>query len=175
MKSADRILARRYARAFDALSQDSTQAAARFETLQHAAHALRAVQAYMQDPAFSSAEKAAWIEDVLQGDRAVAGFICALVQAKRYYLLDSCVEEVGLLLDERLGRVRAHVQTAFELSDGQKKRVEEALGRFSGKSACVQYQTDPALLGGLRAQIGDVLIDGTLKAKFEKLKQELTK
>ena len=175
MKSADRILARRYARAFDALSQDSAQAAARFEALQQAAQALHAVRAYMQDPAVSSAEKAAWTARTLQGDKAVAGFVCALVEAKRYYLLDECVAEAGGLLDERLGRVRAQVQTAFELSDGQKKRVEEALGHFSGKKACVQYQTDPALLGGLRAQIGDILIDGTLKRQFEKLKQELTK
>ena len=175
MKSADRILARRYARAFDALSQDGTEAAARFEALQQAAQALHAVRAYMQDPAVSSAEKSARVCQLLQGDKVVSGFVCALVQAKRYYLLDCCVEEAGQLLDARLGRVRARVRTAFALSDEQKRRVEEALGRFSGKQACVQYQTDPALLGGLRAQLGDVLIDGTLKRQFEKLKQELTK
>lgn len=175
MKSADRILARRYARAFDALSQDGAQARARFEALQQAANALRTADAYMKDPAVASADKAAFAKQVLQGDDAVAGFVCALIMAKRYYLLAVATAEAGLLLDERLGCVRAQVQSAFELSDTQKARVQEALSHFSGKKALAQYQTDASLLGGLRVRMGDVLIDGTLKGQFEKLKQELTK
>lgn len=175
MKSADRILARRYARAFDALSQDGTQAGARFEALQQAAQALRLADGYMKDPAVASAQKAAFAKQALQGDDAVAGFVCALIMAKRYYLLPAATAEVGRLLDERLGRVRAQVQSAFELSEAQKNRVQEALSRFSGKQAVAQYQTDASLLGGLRVRMGDVLIDGTLKGQFERLKQELTK
>ena len=120
-------------------------------------------------------EKSSFAAQVLEGDKAVCGFVCALIMAKRYYLLPAAVEEAGLLLDERLGRVRAQVQSAFELSDEQKTRVQEALSQFSGKKASATYQTDPALLGGLRVRMGDVLIDGKLKGQFEKLKQELTK
>ena len=175
MKSADRILARRYARAFDALSKDGAQADARFKALQQALQALRAADAYMRDPAVASADKAAFVQQVLQDDEAVTGFVCVLIMAKRYYLLPAAAEEAGHLLDARLGRVRARVQSAFELTDAQKTRVQEALSSFSGKQAVAQYQTDASLLGGLRVRMGDVLIDGTLKGQFEKLKQELTK
>ena len=175
MKSADRILARRYARAFDALSQDGAQAGARLEALQQAIEALHLADAYMKDPAVASAEKAAFAAEVLAADQTVAGFVCTLIMAKRYYLLPAAAEQAGLLLDERLGRVRARVQSAFELSAEQKERVQQALSRFSGKQACLQYQTDPGLLGGLRVRMGDVLIDGTIKRQFERLKEELTK
>lgn len=175
MKSADRILAGRYARAFDALSKDGAEASAHFAALRQAAQALRGAKAYMDDPAVPSADKLAFAKRALSADKRVEGFVSALLEAKRYYLLDACVDEVGALLDSRLGIVRAKVQTAFELTPQQKKKVEEALGQFAGKDIRAEYKTDPSLLGGLCARLGDVLIDGTLKGRFEKLQEELTK
>ena len=172
MKSADRILAGRYARAFDALSKDGAEASAHFAALRQAAQALRGAKAYMDDPAVPSADKLAFAKQALSADKRVEGFVSALLEAKRYYLLDACVDEVGALLDSRLGIARAKVQTAFELTPQQK---EEALGQFAGKDIRAEYKTDPSLLGGLCARLGDVLIDGTLKGRFEKLQEELTK
>lgn len=175
MQSADRILAKRYARAFDALSSDGNEASARFQMLRAAAQALAGARAYMQNPGVPLTDKKALVLQTAGEDQAVTGFLCALLDAKRYYLLDECVREAGALADERLGIVRARVQTAFALDEVQKKRVEDTLNRFSGRSAQAEFETDPSLLGGLRAQMGDVLIDGTLKRQFEKLQEELTK
>ncbi len=176
MKSTDRILAQRYARAFDGLSKDGAEASARYDVLCAAAAVLATAQAYMNDPAIASAEKKSLVQKALHAAPETAAFISTLIEAKRYYLLDACVEQVGELLDARLGVVRAKVQTAFELSDEQKKRVEEVLGRFAGgKKAEAVYQVEPDLLGGLRVQMGDVLIDGSLKRQFEKLKEEIMK
>ncbi len=175
MKSADRILAGRYARAFDALSENNADAAERFNALKQAAQVLRGAKAYMNDPAVASVDKIHLVKEAFASDKEVSGFISALLEAKRYYLLDVCVSELRLLLDKRLGVLRAQVQTAFELSADQKKRVEEALGQFAGKQVQAQYTTDPSLLGGLSARLGDVLIDGTLKGRFAKLQEELTK
>lgn len=175
MKSTDRILAKRYARAFDALSKNGEEASRRAEALRAAERALRGARAYMEDPAVPSEDKKAFITQILGQEKAVAGFMLALLDAKRYYLLNACVQDVLELLDQRLGVVRARVQTAFELSEAQKKRVEEALGRFAGKKAEAEFETEPALLGGVRARMGDVLIDGSLKNQFEKLQEELTK
>ena len=175
MKSTDRILAQRYARAFDGLSQNASQARQHFETLRAAEQALQQAHHFMTDPAVASAQKIAFVGELLQDDPAVKGFISVLLQAKRYYLLPACVQEAGALLDQRQGIVRAKVQTAFALTEEQKQRVQAALSRFSGLQAKAEYETDPALLGGIRAQMGDVLIDGTLKRRFEKLREELTK
>lgn len=175
MKSTDRILAQRYARAFDALSQNALQAQEHFVALCTAEKALQQARLFMADPAVPSVQKTAFVEDLFQDDPAVKGFICVLLQAKRYYLLPACVQEAGALLDQRQGIVRAKVQTAFALTEEQKQRVQTALSRFSGLQAQAEYEVDPALLGGVRAQMGDVLIDGTLKRRFEKLREELTK
>lgn len=175
MQSTDRLLAKKYARAFDALSADGEQASARYQALRAAAQALAAAKAYMAAPGAPLAQKKELALAAAGEDKAAAGFLCVLLEAKRYYLLDECVREVSALADERQGIVRAKVQTAFALSQAQKKRVEETLSRFSGRDVRAEFETDPSLLGGLRAQMGDVLIDGSLKRQFEKLREELIK
>ncbi len=175
MKSTDRILAKRYAKAYDALSTSSEQAAGACEALAAAAQALVTARGYMKDPAVPTAEKIAFVQSAFAKEQTVASFLAVLLTAKRYDLLDSCVQEVQALLDVRQGIVRARVQTAFELSGEAKKQVEETLSRFTGKKAVAQFETQPSLLGGVRMQLEDTLIDGSLKGRFEKLQQELTK
>ena len=175
MKSADRILAGRYARAYDALNADAAQATAACEALRTCAAQLSVARSYMQDPAVKTAEKQAFVQQLFGAQTQVVHFLNTLLAAKRYYLLDACVQEVQRLLDERQGIIRPQVQTAFELSDVQKKKVEEALGQFAGKTARAQFEVRPSLLGGLQVRMGDVLIDGSLKGRFEKLQKELLK
>lgn len=175
MKSTDRILAQRYARAFDGLSQTAQQALDCFKALQTAAQQLKQAQPLMLNPAVSSVQKKALVKELFASEKEVVAFLSILLETKRFYLLEECVKEVALLLDHRLGIAKATVQTAFALTEDQKKHVEEALKIFSGKEIQADYQTDASLLGGLRVQIGDVLIDGSLKRKFEKLREEIIK
>ena len=175
MKTTDRILAQRYARAFDGLSQSAQQAAACFEALRMAGEQLKQAQTFMQNPAVSSVQKKAFVQELFSSEKEVVAFLSALIEAKRYYLLDECVKEISLLLKNRQGIVHANVQTAFALTQEQKQRVEEALKVFSGKNIEATYEVEPSLLGGLRVRLADVLIDGSLKRKFEKLREEITK
>ena len=175
MKSTDRILAQRYARAYDELSADTQQAVSACGDLCAAAAALGQARTYMQDPAVQTIEKLAFVQELFGPQKQVTHFLAVLLAAKRYYLLDSCVQQVQQLTEQRQGIVRAEVQAAFMLTDVQKKHVEEVLGKFTGKTVRAQTEVVPELLGGLRVRIGDTLIDGSLKGRFEKLKQELLK
>jgi len=173
MKSTDRILAIRYAHAYDALSADATQAEAAYQALQRAVAALGQARAYMQAPAISTVEKQAFVQTLFGKQNQVTAFLSVLLKAKRYYLLENCLQEVGHLLDKRNGIVRARVESAFELTPAQKQQVEQTLSRFTGKKAHAQFAVRAALLGGLRVQIEDTLIEGSLKGRFEKLAAEL--
>ena len=175
MKSTDRILAQRYARAYDALSKNDSDATRACQALCAAVQALRQAQGYMHDPAVSSAEKTDFVHALFKQEPHVENLLKALLQAKRYYLLEPCAAEVQKLADKRLGIVRAQVETAFELSAAQKKKVEEVLSEFSGKHAQANFKVNPHLLGGFRARLEDTLIDGSLQGKFKKLEEELTK
>lgn len=175
MKSSDRILAQRYAAAYDALSASDEEARRRYEDLAAARQALASAGAYMQNPKVTAAQKADLVREALKGDRDTAGFIALLLESKRYGLLDEIVLQARELLDARLGITRAKVVSARELDETLKKQTEQAVqARFGGKAE-IAYETDPSLIGGLKIWCRGELIDGSLQGRFKKLQEELTK
>ncbi|MBI2698957.1 F0F1 ATP synthase subunit B/delta [Mycobacterium sp.] len=86
-------------------------------------------------------------------------------------------EEAVLLLAQvavaRRGEVVAQVSAAAELSDAQRTRLSEVLGRIYGHPVAVQLQVDSDLLGGLLISVGDEVIDGTLKSRLAAAEAQL--
>ena len=117
MNSSDRILAQRYAKAYDALATSNQQAQARAEELAAASQALAGAQAFMTDPNVSVPAKTGFLREALVSAPAAQAFLNTLVQAKRYNLLGQIVREVNALLDARLGIIRAEISSAVPLTE----------------------------------------------------------
>lgn len=66
----------------------------------------------------------------------------------------------------RRGEVIAQVSAAAELSDAQRTRLAEVLGRIYSHPVTVHLQVDPELLGGLLIAVADEVIDGTLSSRL---------
>lgn len=175
MNSSDRILAQRYAQAYDGLAQSAAQATERAAELQAAAQALATADAFMQNPNVSIAQKQGLLKDALAQAPAARAFLETLVQCKRYALLPEIVRHVNALLDTRLGITRAEVYSAGELTDALKSRTEAALSSRYGGKVVAQYHTDPSLIGGVKILCKGELIDGSIKRQFEKMQEQLTK
>ena len=58
----------------------------------------------------------------------------------------------------------AEVRSAIDLTDDQKQRLAAALEPATGKKVELKVIVDPTVLGGLVAQVGDTVIDGSVKA-----------
>ena len=67
----------------------------------------------------------------------------------------------------------AEVRSAIALTDEQKSRLATALGTATGKNVEVKVIVDPSVQGGLIAQIGDTVIDGTVRRRLEQLRAAL--
>jgi F-type H+-transporting ATPase subunit delta len=65
------------------------------------------------------------------------------------------------------GRVRS----AVELSDDQKSRLAAALAASTGKQVEVVVEVDPSVLGGIVTQIGDTVIDGSVRQRLSQLRE----
>ncbi len=90
------------------------------------------------------------------------------------------VEEVGAvadafdeLADEAAGRVRATVTTAVELSDSERDEVTRQLSERLGKEVSMKVNVDKRILGGLKLQYGDRLIDASVATKLQQLRRRL--
>jgi F-type H+-transporting ATPase subunit delta len=79
---------------------------------------------------------------------------------------------VDLVAKEANRRV-ADVRTAVELSNSQRARLTEALTKFTGYPVDVRATSDPDLLGGFVANIGDVVIDASLRHRVELAREAL--
>jgi len=82
-------------------------------------------------------------------------------------------QEFERLADEASGIVHATVTTAIELDKEDRQRFEQALAKKLGRKVTVTFGTDAAIVGGASIQIGDHLVDGTVRTQLARLRQEL--
>jgi len=82
-------------------------------------------------------------------------------------------EEFERLADEASGIIRAAVTTAIDLDKEDRQRFEQALAEKLGRKVSVEFSIDPGIVGGASIQIGDHLVDGTVRTQLARLRQEL--
>ncbi|GAA2821219.1 F0F1 ATP synthase subunit delta [Kitasatospora paracochleata] len=144
----------------------------RFGRVVAGSHELRAA---LTEPKAGTAAKAELIKKLL-GGRANAGtvrLVTALVTNPRGRSLEGGLESYSKLAAARRGRVVALVTTAIPLSDRQKERLAAALAGLYGRQVHLNIDVDPAVQGGVRVQIGDEIIDGTVASRLEGARQGL--
>ena len=76
---------------------------------------------------------------------------------------------VELVAEER-GRRVAEVRSAVELSDEERERLASALGRLVGREVEIRVVIDDSVIGGVLISTGDLFIDGTVRLRFERLR-----
>jgi F-type H+-transporting ATPase subunit delta len=96
-----------------------------------------------------------------------------LVEHYRTRYMHEIREAFERLADEASGIVHAAVTTAIDLDPDDRKRYEQELARKLGRKVSVTFVTDPAVVGGATIQIGDHLVDGTVRTQLARLRQEL--
>lgn len=97
-----------------------------------------------------------------------------LIELGRVHEIDGIVDEFQDLADEAAGRVRATVTTAVDLESADRDRVAAQLSKRLGKEVSMRVQVDPRLLGGLKVQFGDRLIDASVATRLQQLRRRLT-
>ncbi len=77
------------------------------------------------------------------------------------------------ILDEQSGIITAQVESAIPLDESEKQAIAQKLEAISGKKIRIQNKVNPDLMGGFTARIGDTVIDGSVKHKLQRLREEL--
>jgi F-type H+-transporting ATPase subunit delta len=68
----------------------------------------------------------------------------------------------------------AEVRSAVLLTNDQRKRLADALKQSTGKDVEVKVVIDPSVLGGIVTQIGDTVIDGSVRHRLNQVRESLT-
>jgi F-type H+-transporting ATPase subunit delta len=113
------------------------------------------------------------IGDALALDTPIRNFLGLLIDRNRLDLLEEIVATYETLLDEKQGVVKARVTTALELDTSQREHVSARLHALTGKKVRMETVVDPSLIGGLVAQVGSTIYDGSIRQQLQTFKNSL--
>jgi F-type H+-transporting ATPase subunit delta len=127
------------------------------------------LRAALTDRKATVSAKSELLRSLLGGraDAATERLVTRLVTAPRGRSLETGLESLSTLAAERRDRVVAVVTSAVPLTDGQKQRLGAALAKLYGRQMHLNLDVDPEVLGGIRVQVGDEVINGSLADRIE--------
>ncbi len=172
------VAANRYATALiDVLFPDKAEAG--LQQLQSFASLLNEQpdgRRFLQNPAMAGGRRNRLLKEVssaLTFDRRVANFINILADRNRLPILEEIIVEYQRLMDKRLGIVRARVTTARILDLGQQQELARKLQQITGRQVRMEVAVDPSLIGGVVAQVGSTIYDGSVLQQLNAFKTRL--
>ena len=123
----------------------------------------------------AAAEKLALVTSLL-GRKASAQTIAIaghLVQQPRGRRIGELVRSAATTVADSAGKGIATVTVAAPLTEAQRKNVAETIASRYGREHVINQVVDPALVGGVRVQVGDEVTDGSIAARLTELKLQL--
>ncbi len=119
--------------------------------------------------------KVSLVESLLAGkvDAGTLAIVTHLVQQPRGRRIGRLLANAATIVADQDGELVATVSAAAPLSPTQLERVRASLATTYGKRLKLNEVVDPSLIGGLRIQIGDDVIDGTISARLTALRLQL--
>jgi F-type H+-transporting ATPase subunit delta len=172
-------VARRYAKALMQLGVEHGAYERYGKELGSLARAIRGsaeLSTSLTNPAFPRADREKILRAVLErigASREVVNFTRLLLDRERVAALPDISRELDVLIDAQAGRIAATVTSAAPLTPAQESALLAKLEAVSGKKVQMKVVTDPTLLGGLVAKLGDTVYDGSLKTQLQRLRDEL--
>ena len=112
---------------------------------------------------------------VLDISASTSNMFSMLLEKNRMEYLTAIKDQYEALLDEKEGRMRGVIWSAYPISDNVKGSIEEALKKKMEKDVLLDVVEDKELIGGLKVRIGGTIIDGSVKRQLEILRENILK
>ena len=103
-----------------------------------------------------------------------ANFVRTLAANRRLAYLPEIAELFDTLKDAAEGMADVTVTSAAALDESRQKKLGAALEKRLGRHVRLRCEIDPALIGGAVLRSGDLVIDGSLRARLDRIAYELT-
>ena len=130
----------------------------------------------LDSPTLALEKKQAMLADlstVLELTEGMDKFLGLLLSKGRLCYLEQIESNYRSLADELSGIMSAKITAASELDDVQKQAIATLLEKQTGKQVVVSVEVDADLIGGLQAEIGGRLFDGSVKTQLKRIEESL--
>ena len=174
--------ARSYAKALHDLARERGQTETIGAELAQAADLVRsdpALAHFFARPGVSAAAKRGAADEIAQRlgvSKLVRDFVGLVAAHGRADGLPEIADAYRTLVDAELNRARARVRSAVPLTDSERSALATRLGTaLGGKHVAVEEVVDPEMLGGFVAEIGSLVLDGSLDGQLARLRARLAR
>ena len=170
-------IARPYAKAAFAEARADSMLGAWSEALHTAATVVDdpRVHSLLDDPHVTPAQLAKLVLDIAGGGLGEHGrnFVQTLAEARRLDCLPQIAALFDAYKDDAEGIADVTVTSAAPLDARQQESLSAALARRLKREVRLHCSTDPELLGGAVLRSGDLVIDGSVRGRLERIANEL--
>lgn len=173
VNSTDKILARRYAKAYaDADTLEYTELLERVNRLEKIAEQLRPYARTMLHPVISAETKEEILVRILPEQDYARNFMFLLLSKNHFNLLDEIISSCHEILDKSSGTMKAELRTPYPIAEEMLVRIRKLVSPDPDKVKITQT-ISPDLIGGFELRCGDMLLDASVKGQLKRLEKEL--
>ena len=129
----------------------------------------------LSDPQVPAARRQQIVEDLLgtAADSTTVAIVSLLVGVGRSTEIPAIIDALVARAARERGADVAMVRSAVALTDDQQQRLAAALSSSLGREVSVRVIVDPSVLGGIVTQIGDTVIDGSIRHRLNQLREAI--
>ena len=129
----------------------------------------------LKDPAKTASARADAVTTLIDGDvpMGLKNFLHIASDHGRLALLPEMAQQFTELKAAREATVEVEVISAFAVSEAETQKLADAMAKQLSRSVSITTKTDPALVGGAVIRAGDLVIDGSVRGRLNKLANAL--
>ena len=113
------------------------------------------------------------ISDKLNFSKNVQKFLLLLIEKRRIFFVNKIIESFLRLCSQKRGEIKASLISSKELSQTELNEISTDLSKSMGSTLKFDYKVDKELIGGLKLQLGSIMIDTSIKNKLKKYEQAM--
>ena len=173
-------VARRYAAALMIVAEEQAaieRVAADAALILAAVRQSRELRVFLASPIISAGKKRTVVTEIFGSriDTLTASFIQMMIAKQRESLLGEVMEQYEALRDEKEGIVNVDVRSAVALSGVQLEKLQAELQRYTRMGVRVRHAIAPELRGGLQFQVGDTVVDASIRRQLELMRERFVR
>lgn len=172
------LAARRYAKSLSEIANEqnaSEDLAADMRLIASTIEQSRDLHVLLQSPIVRTDKKLSILNTIFGGEIGTISlrFIEIIVRKKREKLLGDIAGAYLDLHRQKQGIVLADITTAVEITDEERAKARELIGRWGGDSVELNEKVDPSVIGGFLIRVGDKQYDDTIAGRLHDMRRQL--
>ena len=176
-KSFSTETSERYSRALFEVSQESSEldkVEDDVKIFQSLINSSLEIKNFIKDPTQNLSQQnkvSRLLAERLNFSKNLKNFLLLLVEKRRIFFIQKIFDSFLKLCSKKRGEIKAQLISSRELSKTELDKISKDLSESMGSILKFDYKVDKELIGGIKLQLGSIMIDTSIRSKLKKYEQ----